>query len=267
MGTTHTHIAWIEGRPSPQPALYPALAAYLAPFGFGLCEEQASADADVCLMVADDARQAYGHASFAQAKQQGKPILVLLITASAMDRVAVLDQGADDCMVMPIEQRELAARLQALRRRKQERLQAVVPTWIRFGPWLLDAQRRRLTNAHALSVELSNAEYRLLLAFLSAPYQVFSRDKLMDLARGRGLDAFERSIDLLVSRLRHKLGDDPRQPRLIQTVRGQGYVFNAHPNTPANSLPTDVDVDQLALGAEQMHCGVASTVPHTVLGA
>lgn len=232
MGPVHTHINWIETRVDALPAIYPALAAYLAPFGFALLDKASLPDADVCLVMADHAQQAYTHADFIQARQLGKPLVVVLTSASALDRVALLDQGADDCMVQPIEQRELAARLHALRRRKSDRVQTS-PTsanWIRFGPWLLDTERRQLSNAQSQPVTLSHAEYRLLLAFLSMPYQVFSRDQLMDEARGRGLEAFERSIDLLVSRLRYKLGDDPRQPRLIQTVRGQGYLFNAAPN-------------------------------------
>jgi len=73
---------------------------------------------------------------------------------------------------------------------------------------------------------LSNAEFRLLCTFLGMPRRIFSRDQLMEQARGRAMDAFERSIDLLVSRLRQKLSDDPREPRLIKTVRGAGYLFN-----------------------------------------
>lgn len=230
MGPVHTHINWIEARNEAQPAMYPALAAYLVPFGFAVAESAPLAHADICLIVADRAQQAYTHPDFIQARQLGKPIVVLVTQASALDRVALLDQGADDCLVQPLEQRELAARLHALRRRKQDRAPSQA-NWIRFGPWLLDTERRQLSNAQSESVVLSHSEYRLLLAFLSMPYQVFSRDQLMDEARGRGLDAFERSIDLLVSRLRHKLGDDPRHPRLIHTVRGQGYLFNAAPNT------------------------------------
>lgn len=231
MGQAHTHIHWIEARAEAIPAMYAAWAAYLAPFGFRLDQAQSIADADVCLVMADKAQQAYTHPDFMQARQLGKSLVVLLTVASAIDRVALLDLGADDCMVHPIEQRELAARLHALRRRQQNKAQSQ-RNWIRFGPWVLDTERRQLSNPQTPPVTLSQAEYRLLLTFLSMPFQVFSRDRLMDEARGRGLDAFERSIDLLVSRLRHKLGDDPRQPSLIQTVRGQGYLFNASPNAP-----------------------------------
>lgn len=234
MGQPHTHIHWIETRTEAIPAMCSAWAAYLAPFGFKLDPSDAMVNADVCLVMADKAQQAYTHPDFMQARQLGKPLVVLLTTASAMDRVALLDLGADDCMVHPIEQRELAARLHALRRRQQDKVRSP-SNWIRFGAWVLDTERRQLSHPQTSPVTLSQAEYRLLLTFLSMPYQVFSRDRLMDEARGRGLDAFERSIDLLVSRLRHKLGDDPRQPKLIQTVRGQGYLFNASPNAPLSA--------------------------------
>lgn len=92
---------------------------------------------------------------------------------------------------------------------------------------MLDTRERRLFSEQGVNVNLSLAEYRLLMTFVSQPARVQSRDELMDAARGRSMDAFERSIDLLVSRLRQKLGDDPREPALIRTVRGQGYVFSA----------------------------------------
>lgn len=237
MGQAHTHIHWIETRAEAVPAMCSAWAAYLAPFGFKLNLVDAAgaiANADVCLVMADNAQQAYTHPGFMQARQLGKHLVVLLTAASAMDRVALLDLGADDCMVHPIEQRELAARLHALRRRQQDHAPSL-RHWIHFGSWVLDTERRQLSNPQTHPVTLSQAEYHLLLTFLSMPFQVFSRDRLMDEARCRGLDAFERSIDLLVSRLRHKLGDDPRQPRLIQTVRGQGYLFNASPNAPLSA--------------------------------
>ncbi len=160
-------------------------------------------------------------------------VLALLPPATPAERALALDHGADDCLSWPIERRELVARIQSLIRRQRRRVSvhddAESAQWVRFGPWLLDTQRRALSDGQGRDIALSQAEYRLLLTFLQMPHQVFSRDRLMDEARGRGMDAFERSIDLLVSRLRAKLGDDPRQPRLIQTVRGQGYLFNAAP--------------------------------------
>jgi two-component system OmpR family response regulator len=97
---------------------------------------------------------------------------------------------------------------------------------VRFGDWELDTVARQLKAPTGLVVALSNAEFRLLTTFLEQPNRLFTRDQLMDLARGRSMDAFERSIDLLVSRLRQKLADDPQQPSFIKTVRGAGYVFS-----------------------------------------
>ncbi|HET8694454.1 MAG TPA: response regulator transcription factor [Aquabacterium sp.] len=235
MGSIHTHIGWIDARSHTTPSIHPALVTYLLPFGFALQESNASERADVCLVMADRAQQAYTHADFIRARQMGQPIVVILTQAQALDRVALLDHGADDCMVQPIEQRELAARLHALRRRKLADEAHAHKHWVRFGPWLLDTEQRQLSDTRGTTVTLSAAEYSLLLAFLSLPYQVLSPDQWMDEARGRGLDAFDRGMDLLVARLRFKLGDDPRWPRLIQTVRGQGYLFNASPHLPVSA--------------------------------
>lgn len=186
----------------------------------------------VLLLFADDADQPELHYCLRQARQHGLPGIVLLPAVSASDRADLLDRGADDCMSEPIERRELAARIHVLRRRRAQRQAAVAQApegdCIRFGQWQLDIRAQSLRSTDT-EVALSNAECRLLLTFLNRPNQVFTRDRLMDEARGRGLEAFERSIDLLVSRLRHKLGDDPRQPALIQTVRGRGYLFAAAP--------------------------------------
>ena len=101
------------------------------------------------------------------------------------------------------------------------------PGVVRFDGWALHRLERHLVSPRGVVVPLSNAEFRLLWTFLGMPRRVCSRDQLMEQARGRAMDAFERSIDLLVSRLRHKLSDDPRDPSIIKTVRGAGYVFNA----------------------------------------
>ena len=98
---------------------------------------------------------------------------------------------------------------------------------IRFDNWRLNSVLRQLISADGLVVPLSNAEFRLLWVFIERPRRVLSREQLLDAARGRSIEAFDRSIDLLVSRLRQKLGDDPKSPQLIKTVRGEGYLFDA----------------------------------------
>jgi two-component system OmpR family response regulator len=148
-------------------------------------------------------------------------------------RIRALDAGDDDCLSRPYAPRELLARIAAVLRRRHHRA-ALAPAaasavetarTITFGDWRYNSGQRRLCVPGGQEVELSPAESRLLLTFLDHPRAVLSRDALMSVARGHGFEAYERSIDLLVSRLRQKLRDDARQPRCIRTVRGVGYLF------------------------------------------
>lgn len=157
------------------------------------------------------------------------PILMLTARGESMDRVVGLEVGADDYIVKPFEPRELVARIQTILRRvkggrespkEQENV-------ISFNGWRLNCILRQLISPEELVIPLSNAEFRLLKVFIEHPCRVLSRDFLLDQARGRNMDLFDRSIDLLVSRLRQKLGDDSRTPGLIKTVRGEGYLFDA----------------------------------------
>ncbi len=156
-------------------------------------------------------------------------IVILTGRAHVSDRVMGLELGADDYILKPFEPRELVARIQTVLRRTRGE-SAPAPQEpdgvVRFDGWTLHSIERHLVSPQGVVVPLSNAEFRLLCTFLRMPRRVFSRDQLMEQARGRAMDAFERSIDLLVSRLRSKLSDDPRSPSMIRTVRGAGYVFN-----------------------------------------
>ena len=98
---------------------------------------------------------------------------------------------------------------------------------LQFGEWKLDTAGRYLIDSSETVVSLSGAEYRLLRVFLDRPHHVLNRDQLLDLTQGREAEAFDRSIDLLVSRLRQRLRDDAREPSYIKTVRSEGYVFAA----------------------------------------
>lgn len=159
------------------------------------------------------------------------PVLMLTARGEDMDRIIGLEMGADDYLAKPFVPRELYARIRAILRRTRALppnmdAAAEPPTRIvRFGQWRLDTIARHLLDEYDTIVPLSGAEYRLLSIFLSHPQRVLSRDQLMELTHGRESEAFDRSIDLLVSRVRQRLGDSAREPTLIKTVRNEGYVL------------------------------------------
>ena len=144
------------------------------------------------------------------------------------DRIVGLEMGADDYLGKPFSARELLARIKAILRRVRslpENLQPDSVRHIRFADWVLDTAQRQLISAANVVTPLSGAEFRLLRIFLAHPNRVLNRDQLVDLTQGKDADPLDRSIDVQVSRLRHRLGDDPREPGLIKTVRGEGYVL------------------------------------------
>ena len=156
------------------------------------------------------------------------PVLMLTARGDTMSRVVGLELGADDYLAKPFEPRELVARLQALRRRSHKGGALQDDTrLLRFGRWRFDRLARQLVNADDVGVALSSAEFRLLAAFVQRPGRVLNRDQLIELTRAPGVEVNDRSIDLAVSRLRAKLGDTAREPSLIRTVRGEGYLFDA----------------------------------------
>lgn len=164
--------------------------------------------------------------------RQNSAIPVIMLTArdSTYDRVMGLENGADDYVSKPFDPRELVARIHTvLRRAKPHQDSAAALLYsdvVHFDGWVLHRGERTLKSPTGLTVALSNAEFRLLSTFLKTPRRLFSRDQLVEQARGRAMDVFERSIDLLVSRLRQKLAQDPQAPSMIKTVRGAGYMFN-----------------------------------------
>ncbi len=158
------------------------------------------------------------------------PILMLTARHDDMDRILGLEMGADDYVVKPFVARELLARIKAILRRFRTlppNLQVTeAGRIIAFGDWQLDTSARHLLDATGTIVALSGAEYRLLRVFIDHPQRVLTRDQLLNFTQGRDAELFERSIDLLVSRVRQRLNEDVRSPRYIKTVRSEGYVFS-----------------------------------------
>lgn len=158
------------------------------------------------------------------------PIIMVTGRADIVDRVVGLEIGADDYIPKPFEARELLARVRSVLRRSQRggnvKTEARSATsTAAFAGWRLDLGRRQLHSAAGEEVKLTSAEFDLLAAFVNNPDKVLSRDRLLDLVYGREMFPFERSIDVLVMRLRGKIEEDRANPVLIKTVRGSGYVF------------------------------------------
>jgi two-component system, OmpR family, response regulator len=159
-------------------------------------------------------------------QESSVPIILLTAINDIADRVTGLELGADDYVAKPFDPRELLARIRAvLRRRTADTPQARAAVIYRFDGWTLDPQRRTLRTASNVLVDLTSGEFDLLLAFIESPQQVLDRDRLLDLARGRTNQVFDRSIDVQISRLRRKIEANPADPILIKTVRNEGYVF------------------------------------------
>ena len=158
------------------------------------------------------------------------PVLMLTARGTEVDRIVGLEMGADDYLAKPFNPRELLARIKSILRRARSLPSNLEPEEVgafRFADWSLDVAARHLVAPDGLVVPLSGAEYRLLRVFLEHAQCVLSRDQLLELANGRETILFDRSIDVLVGRLRKRLRDDGREPQLVKTVRGEGYVLAA----------------------------------------
>jgi two-component system, OmpR family, response regulator len=156
------------------------------------------------------------------------PILILTAKDEVMERILGLELGADDYLTKPFNPRELLARVRAILRRA--RAEDGTPgrprgSVIEFARWTLDVRRRLLLSPDGVAVDLSVAEFDLLMAFLEHPRQVLTREQLVEATGGRGPANLGRSIDVQVSRLRRRFEVDQGQPPMIKTVRGAGYMF------------------------------------------
>jgi two-component system OmpR family response regulator len=160
--------------------------------------------------------------------QSDIPVIMLTARGEPVDRILGLEMGADDYLAKPFEPRELFARIRSVLRRTQAlppNMGAPDARALQFSGWTLDTVARHLVSKDNVIVALSGAEFRLLKVFMDHPNRVLNRDQLLTLTQGRESDPFDRSIDLQISRLRQKMGDDARTPQIIKTIRNEGYVL------------------------------------------
>jgi two-component system phosphate regulon response regulator OmpR len=177
-----------------------------------------------------------------QALPQAPAVIMVTALGTTMDRVLGLELGADDYVVKPFETRELLARVRSVLRRRGMTETAPGPAAtpgappaavpddgpppLRFAGFTLDLARRRLLDPAGLEIGLTAMEFDLLRTLAERPNRVLSRDQLLELAHGKEIEPFDRSIDIRITRLRRKLNEDPASPRLIRTIRGAGYMFS-----------------------------------------
>ncbi len=192
--------------------------------------EQALEKGNVDLMVLDVMLPGEDGLSICRRMAGGGPAIIML---SAMgedtDRIVGLEIGADDYLAKPCNPRELLARVRAVLRRRQDPKSAEgrLGGALEFAGWRLDLVRRELRTPEGVVINLSSGEFSLLRAFVERPQRVLSRDQLLDFARGPETEAYDRAIDVQISRLRKKLDDGIGGQELIRTIRNEGYMFNA----------------------------------------
>jgi len=221
-----------------EPDLREPLASYLERQGFAVRQAASAAEArsiialDVPdLVLLDIMMPGEDGLSLCRHLTEARSIPAIFLTArgEATDRIVGLEIGADDYVVKPFEPRELVARIRSVMRRTHRgalpELQANED--FQFDGWRLDPLKRRLIAPDGAIVAISSVEFRLLMAFLEHPRQVLDRDRLLDMVQGREAHLFDRAVDNQVSRLRRKIEVDSRNPQLIQTVWGGGYMLAA----------------------------------------
>ncbi len=223
-----------------EPALREPLSDYLVRQGFAVEQAASAAEARVMLaqggfdvvlldimMPGEDGLSLCRHL----AEAQRIPVIFITARGEATDRIVGLEIGADDYVVKPFDPRELVARIRVVLRRAARAPLETADTpdafLYEFDGWRLDPLKRRLTDAEGAVVAISSAEFRLLVALLERPRQMLDRDRLLDLVQGREAHLFDRAVDNQISRLRRKIEADSRNPQLIQTVWGGGYMLAA----------------------------------------
>ena len=158
----------------------------------------------------------------------GPPVIILSAMGDETDRIVGLELGADDYLPKPCNPRELLARIKAvLRRRNDPRREPSLTAECQFAGWRLDLVRRELRSPDGHLVNLSSGEFSLLRVLVERPQRILTRDQLLEMARGPESDAYDRAVDVQISRLRRKLDGGDGGPELIRTIRNEGYVFDA----------------------------------------
>ena len=218
-------------------ALREPLAEYLARQGFAVAQAATAAEARTRLrddppdlVLLDIMMPGEDGLSLCRHIVESRQIPTIFLTArgEATDRIVGLEIGADDYVVKPFEPRELVARIRSvLRRAARGPADRADEDLFTFEGWALDPLKRRLIDPEGALVAISSAEFRLLMAFLEHPRQVLDRDRLLEMVQGREAHLFDRAVDNQVSRLRRKIEVDSRNPQLIQTVWGGGYMLAA----------------------------------------
>ena len=164
--------------------------------------------------------------------QSNIPVIILSARGEDVDRIVGLEMGADDYIPKPFHPRELLARVRSVLRRSrvsaepEQNMSQKEGVSYRFAGWVLDVLTRQLYSPSGDKIFLSGGEFALLQVFLNYPNHVLSRDQLLEYSYGREIEPYDRTIDMQVSRLRRRLGEDPKSPELIKTVRGMGYVLS-----------------------------------------
>lgn len=235
MNNTQPHILLVDDERS----IREPLGEYLSGHGFRV-KDAGSADAARTLLAAEDfdiiicdiMMPGEDGLSLTRHIRERGDIPVILLTARTEDteRIIGLEMGADDYVGKPFNPRELVARIKAVLRRTTligERVNGETGESYTFADWVLKTTERALVDKDGVSVPLSTGEYQLLLALVRHPNQVLSRDRLLDMTQGREAEAFDRSIDNQISRLRRKIETDPKVPELVRTVWGGGYTLAA----------------------------------------
>ena len=197
--------------------------------GDGREMDRVLADAQVDLIVLDLMLPGESGLSLCRRLRAGSTIPILMLTAKSeeIDRIVGLEIGADDYLGKPFNPRELLARIRAILRRGSgsRRPDDGGARRLHFRGWTLDSALRQLVSPEGARVAITGAEFDLLHALCLRPGRVLSRDQLLDLTQGRAAGPFERSIDVLVSRIRQKVERDARHPEIVQTIRSGGYLF------------------------------------------